>query len=314
MKVVQDQGRTVRRAALLATLVSLLLPAAASAADSVHWASESGFVGVGNLDGSGTASTLFGSEGGPCGVAIDSYKEKIYWANFSSGTIRVANLDGSGTASTRDRARRSRSTSCAAAAARRSRRGGGRTRRRDARVGPPATDGRRRMLRSVMQTCSEADLAHLERAVALAAKGIGRVNPNPVVGAVIAAGGSVIGEGWHEELGGCHAEVNAITACAGADLADATLYVTLEPCCHFGRTPPCTDAILAAGIRRVVVGSDDPRPPRANGRGLGHPPRTRASRFVVVDGELGAPRAAAQPGRSASTPAPDVRGCCSSPR
>ena len=100
MDVVKDQGRAFRRAALLGTLVFLLLPAAASAADTIHWASESGFVGVGNLDGSGTASTLFGSEGGPCGVAIDSYKEKIYWANFSSGTIRVANLDGSGTAST----------------------------------------------------------------------------------------------------------------------------------------------------------------------------------------------------------------------
>ncbi len=86
--------------ALGAVVVGLLLPATASAADSIYWASESGFVGVGNLDGSGTASTLFGSEGAPCGVAINPAAGKIYWTNFSSGTIRVANLDGSGTAST----------------------------------------------------------------------------------------------------------------------------------------------------------------------------------------------------------------------
>ena len=135
-----------------------------------------------------------------------------------------------------------------------------------------------------MATCSEADLAHLERAVELAANGAGRVNPNPVVGAVIAAGGTVLGEGWHEELGGCHAEVNAISACGGADLADATLYVTLEPCCHFGRTPPCTDAILAAGIRRVVVGSDDPTG-KASGRGLGIL-RDEGVEIVMVDGDL----------------------------
>jgi diaminohydroxyphosphoribosylaminopyrimidine deaminase/5-amino-6-(5-phosphoribosylamino)uracil reductase len=140
------------------------------------------------------------------------------------------------------------------------------------------------MLRGVMQTCSQADLAHLERALELARNGTGRVNPNPVVGAVIAAGGTVIGEGWHEELGGCHAEVNALAACAGADLAGATLYVTLEPCCHYGRTPPCTDAILAAGIRRVVVGSDDPTG-KASGRGLGIL-RDEGVEVVLADGEL----------------------------
>ncbi len=85
---------------MLGFVAALLLPASASAADSIYWASESGFVGVGNLDGSGTASTLFGSEGGPCGVAIDPAADKIYWTNFSSGTVRVANLDGTGTAST----------------------------------------------------------------------------------------------------------------------------------------------------------------------------------------------------------------------
>ena len=85
---------------MLGFVAALLLPASASAADSIYWASESGFVGVGNLDGSGTAATLFSSEGGPCGVAIDPAADKIYWTNFSSGTIRVANLDGTGTAST----------------------------------------------------------------------------------------------------------------------------------------------------------------------------------------------------------------------
>src|SRR5579871_1881533 len=137
-----------------------------------------------------------------------------------------------------------------------------------------------------MHTCSEADLAHLERAVALARNGAGRVNPNPIVGAVIAAGDTVLGEGWHEELGGCHAEVNAIAACDGADLSAATLYVTLEPCCHHGRTPPCTEAILAAGIRRVVVASDDPTE-KASGRGLGIL-RDEGIEVVVADGELAA--------------------------
>src|SRR6476469_5261780 len=85
---------------VLGFVAALLLPASASAADGIYWASESGFVGAGNLDGSGTASTLFGSEGGPCGVAIDPAADKIYWANFSSGTIRVGNQDGSGSAAT----------------------------------------------------------------------------------------------------------------------------------------------------------------------------------------------------------------------
>jgi diaminohydroxyphosphoribosylaminopyrimidine deaminase/5-amino-6-(5-phosphoribosylamino)uracil reductase len=89
-----------------------------------------------------------------------------------------------------------------------------------------------------------------------------------VVGAVVATEHAILGEGWHERLGGPHAEVNAIRACGGADLSNATLYVSLEPCCHHGRTPPCTEAIIAAGINRVVVASDDPTE-KANGRGLG---------------------------------------------
>jgi diaminohydroxyphosphoribosylaminopyrimidine deaminase / 5-amino-6-(5-phosphoribosylamino)uracil reductase len=135
-----------------------------------------------------------------------------------------------------------------------------------------------------METCSETDLLHLRHAVALAANGSGRVQPNPVVGAVLAVGATVLGEGWHEEFGGPHAEVNAIADCGGADLSDATLYVTLEPCCHTGRTPPCTEAILAAGIRRVVVGSDDPTE-KASGRGLGIL-RDEGVEIVVADGDL----------------------------
>ena len=115
---------------------------------------------------------------------------------------------------------------------------------------------------------SDPDLDHLARAIDLGRKGLGRVSPNPTVGAVIVRDGRVLGEGWHEEFGGPHAEVNAIAACGGADLRGATMYVSLEPCCHQGRQPPCTDAVLAAGIRRVVVAADDPSE-KASGRGLG---------------------------------------------
>jgi diaminohydroxyphosphoribosylaminopyrimidine deaminase/5-amino-6-(5-phosphoribosylamino)uracil reductase len=116
--------------------------------------------------------------------------------------------------------------------------------------------------------CTQVDRAYLARTIELAANGLGWTNPNPVVGAVVATDERILGEGWHERLGGAHAEVNAIAACGDADLSQATLYVSLEPCCHHGRTPPCTDAIVAAGIRRVVVASDDPSE-KANGRGLG---------------------------------------------
>src|SRR5580698_3388183 len=135
-----------------------------------------------------------------------------------------------------------------------------------------------------MQTCTQTDRVHLERTIELARNGVGRTNPNPVVGAVVAVDGRVLGEGWHDEIGGAHAEVNAIAACGGADLAAATLYVSLEPCCHQGRTPPCTDAILAAGIRRVVVASDDPSE-KAAGRGLGIL-RDEGVEIVVAEGEL----------------------------
>jgi len=116
--------------------------------------------------------------------------------------------------------------------------------------------------------CTKQDRVYLQRAIELAGRGLGFTNPNPVVGAVVATEHAILGEGWHERLGGPHAEVNAIRACAGADLSNATLYVSLEPCCHQGRTPPCTEAIIAAGINRVVVASDDPTE-KPNGRGLG---------------------------------------------
>ena len=95
------------------------------------------------------------------------------------------------------------------------------------------------------------------RAVRLAENGIGFVNPNPLVGCVIVRDGRVIGEGWHERCGGLHAERNALKNCT-EDPRGAVMYVTLEPCCHYGKTPPCTEAIISAGITRVVVGSDDP--------------------------------------------------------
>lgn len=131
---------------------------------------------------------------------------------------------------------------------------------------------------------TDTDRAHLERAIELAGRGVGAVSPNPLVGAVIARGGEVLGEGWHERLGGHHAEVNAIAACRGVDLAGATMYVSLEPCCHTGKTPPCTDAIVASGIKRVVVASDDPTE-KASGRGLGVL-RDEGIEIVVADGEI----------------------------
>ena len=104
----------------------------------------------------------------------------------------------------------------------------------------------------------------LERALELAERGRGTTYPNPVVGAVLVQDDEVIGEGWHERKGGPHAEVNAIAA-AGERARGATLYVTMEPCSHHGRTPPCVDAVLAAGITRVVAGSRDPVPEHGGG-------------------------------------------------
>jgi diaminohydroxyphosphoribosylaminopyrimidine deaminase/5-amino-6-(5-phosphoribosylamino)uracil reductase len=114
---------------------------------------------------------------------------------------------------------------------------------------------------------AERDELHLFRAIELAEQARGRTSPNPLVGAVIVKDGRVIGEGFHHALGEPHGEREALAACT-EDPAGATMYVSLEPCCHYGRTPPCTDAIVEARISRVVVASDDPTE-KASGRGLG---------------------------------------------
>lgn len=117
---------------------------------------------------------------------------------------------------------------------------------------------------------TETDSDYLQRALELAEKGRGRVSPNPLVGAVLVRDGVVIGQGFHAELGGPHAERAALADCRerGEDPAGGTMYVTLEPCAHEGRQPPCVDAVLEAGIARVVIASDDPSE-KAAGRGPG---------------------------------------------
>jgi diaminohydroxyphosphoribosylaminopyrimidine deaminase/5-amino-6-(5-phosphoribosylamino)uracil reductase len=108
------------------------------------------------------------------------------------------------------------------------------------------------------------DGAWMRRALTLAERGWGTTAPNPMVGAVVVREGVVVGEGWHARYGGAHAEVEAL-ARAGDAARGATLYVTLEPCNHHGQTPPCVDAILAAGVRRVVTASSDPNPVAGGG-------------------------------------------------
>lgn len=119
-------------------------------------------------------------------------------------------------------------------------------------------------------TGTESQSAHLRRALQLAERGRGAVSPNPLVGAVVVRDGETLGEGHHVELGGLHAERVALedARARGHDPAGATLYVTLEPCAHTGRQPPCTEAILEAGLSRVVYASDDPTE-KASGRGPG---------------------------------------------
>ncbi|HEX7119646.1 MAG TPA: bifunctional diaminohydroxyphosphoribosylaminopyrimidine deaminase/5-amino-6-(5-phosphoribosylamino)uracil reductase RibD [Longimicrobiales bacterium] len=134
-------------------------------------------------------------------------------------------------------------------------------------------------------TASHGERAHMRRALALAERGWGRVHPNPLVGAVVVRDGVVVGEGFHGEYGGPHAEVVALRA-AGDRARGATLYVTLEPCGHQGKTPPCTDAILAAGVARVVIAAEDPHPLARGGAD-----RLRAAGVEV---ELGVERDAAR--------------------
>lgn len=117
-----------------------------------------------------------------------------------------------------------------------------------------------------MTATPDPDAAPMARALELAARGLWSTDPNPRVGCVIVRDGRVVGEGWHEVCGGPHAEVMALAA-AGAAARGATAYVTLEPCSHHGRTPPCADALIAAGIARVCVAARDPNP-RVAGAGL----------------------------------------------
>ncbi len=124
------------------------------------------------------------------------------------------------------------------------------------------------------------DRLHMSRAFELAERGLWTTDPNPRVGCVIAAGERVIAEGWHARAGEPHAERAAITA-ARCDLRGATAYVTLEPCCHQGRTPPCTDALIEAGVGRVVYAMLDPNP-RVNGGGV----ERLAAAGIAVDGGL----------------------------
>ncbi|MCE9528687.1 MAG: bifunctional diaminohydroxyphosphoribosylaminopyrimidine deaminase/5-amino-6-(5-phosphoribosylamino)uracil reductase RibD [Planctomycetales bacterium] len=112
----------------------------------------------------------------------------------------------------------------------------------------------------------DADSRHMLRALELAERGRGFVEPNPMVGCVIVKDGAVIGEGFHARFGGPHAEVAAIEA-AGANAKGSSLYVTLEPCCHQGKTPPCTKAVIAAGVRRIVAAMQDPFA-EVSGKGL----------------------------------------------
>jgi diaminohydroxyphosphoribosylaminopyrimidine deaminase/5-amino-6-(5-phosphoribosylamino)uracil reductase len=125
----------------------------------------------------------------------------------------------------------------------------------------------------------EIDLWHVRRALELAARGEGFVEPNPMVGCVVAQGAEIIGEGWHRRFGEAHAEVEALQM-AGDRARGAALYVTLEPCCHHGKTPPCTEVVVAAGVRRVVVAQQDPFP-QVQGGGIA------ALRAAGVEVDLG---------------------------
>ncbi|MDS4040785.1 MAG: bifunctional diaminohydroxyphosphoribosylaminopyrimidine deaminase/5-amino-6-(5-phosphoribosylamino)uracil reductase RibD, partial [Candidatus Competibacter sp.] len=131
----------------------------------------------------------------------------------------------------------------------------------------------------------------MARALALARRGLYGTDPNPRVGCVLVREGAIVGEGWHEHAGKPHAEANALET-AGERARGATAYVTLEPCCHYGRTPPCTDALLRAGITRMVTAMPDPNPQVA-GRGLA---QLRAAGIGVECGLLEAEAQALNPG------------------
>jgi diaminohydroxyphosphoribosylaminopyrimidine deaminase / 5-amino-6-(5-phosphoribosylamino)uracil reductase len=126
-------------------------------------------------------------------------------------------------------------------------------------------------------------MSFLERAVELAERGRETTRPNPVVGAVLVRDGEVVGEGWHVRKGEAHAEVNALAA-AGDRATGSTLYVTLEPCASWGSTPPCSQAVIDAGVAKVVIGTRDPNPAAAGGLEL---LRDAGVEVEVADGELG---------------------------
>lgn len=119
---------------------------------------------------------------------------------------------------------------------------------------------------SAVDGYSEADIGFMRRANRLARKGEGRVEPNPMVGCVIAKGDRIIGEGYHRRFGGPHAEIVALRSCR-SNPRGASVFVTLEPCCHVGKTPPCVDALIDAGVRKVIIAVRDPNP-AVSGRGL----------------------------------------------
>ncbi len=135
------------------------------------------------------------------------------------------------------------------------------------------------------------DARHMARALALARRGLYTTDPNPRVGCLIVKDGRVVGEGWHERAGLPHAEVRALEA-AGAAARGATVYLTLEPCCHQGRTPPCTDALIGAGVARVVAAMEDPNP-KVAGKGFA----ALAARGITVEqGLMAAEAEALNPG------------------
>lgn len=125
------------------------------------------------------------------------------------------------------------------------------------------------------------DIQYMKRALELAKKGIGFTSPNPLVGAVIVKDGEIIGEGYHQVYGGNHAEVNAFKN-AKKDVQGATMYITLEPCSHYGKTPPCAKAIVEHGIKKVVIGLKDPNP-LVSGRGI---KILQEAGIEVIDGVL----------------------------
>ena len=114
-----------------------------------------------------------------------------------------------------------------------------------------------------------SDEKYMQMAVRLAGRGMGSVEPNPVVGCIIAKDNKIMGKGWHRKFGGPHAEINVLEDCKrkGMNPAGATMYVTLEPCCHYGKTGPCTDAIIAAKVAKVVAAMVDPSK-HASGKGF----------------------------------------------